>query len=294
MRKAGKLGPILVQLPPSFNFSRIERLASFLDLLPDDFDFAVEFRDLSWLRPETWKLLRGHNVAYTIVDEPLMPSDMVFTANFSYIRWHGRGKRPWFNYRYGEGELGEWVPKVKEAAERTEKVYGYFNNHFHAYAPENCIQLLEMLGKATRLQIKVRRMIQDYISGKQERLPVREVPATREEVMKLGLSRLLREFTDKKRIDRAETIRKPHVSFKEVSERAISARVKEYTIKIDPARRVIWHACDDWMKQIPEKKICKHVVRVFLSLPLKVSKEILADMIVNKKMWRFEPMHEEA
>jgi len=31
----------------------------------------------------------------------------------------------------------------------TAEVYGYFNNHYHGYAPENCIDVLEMLGIAT-------------------------------------------------------------------------------------------------------------------------------------------------
>jgi len=70
----------------------------------------------------------------------------------------------------------------------------------------------------------------------------------------------------------------------------VSARVKEYTIHIDPVNKTIRHDCADWRRQIPEKKICKHVVRVFLSLPLRTSKEILADMVVNKDLWRFSAL----
>jgi uncharacterized protein YecE (DUF72 family) len=143
MLEAEKLGPILIQLPPKFGYGSVDRLASFLALLPEKFKFAVEFREKSWLRPETWRLLEERNVAYTIVDEPLLPPETAFTADFSYFRWHGRGERPWFNYRYNEEELKEWLPRVKEAEKKTKKVYGYFNNHFHAYAPENCLQLLE-------------------------------------------------------------------------------------------------------------------------------------------------------
>lgn len=40
-----RLGPVMVQLPPSFGVEALPRLASFLDGLPDDFRFAVEFRD---------------------------------------------------------------------------------------------------------------------------------------------------------------------------------------------------------------------------------------------------------
>jgi len=179
---------------------------------------------------------------------------------------------------------------VKEAAEKTKKVYGYFNNHFHGYAPENCIQILEKLGKATRLQTKVKNRIQDYIAGKQAELPIEKAPASQKEVMKLGLSQLLREFTDAGRIDRAETIRQPDVSFQKATENMVSANVKEYVIHIDPVNRTISHDCEDWTKQYPEKRVCKHVVRVFLSLPLNLSKQILTDMVVNKDQWRFKPL----
>jgi uncharacterized protein YecE (DUF72 family) len=290
MKDAGKLGPILIQLPPGFSYNKKDSLQEFLGLLPKDHEFAVEFRNLSWLRDETWELLRKYNVAYTIVDEPLLPPKAVFTADFAYIRWHGKHTRPWFNYRYSEEELDNWVPKVKEAAQKTKKVYGYFNNHFHGYAPENCVQMLEKLGKATRLQTKVKKAIQDYIAGKQTKLPMDEAPQTPKEAEKLGLSQLLRKFTDAGRIDRAETIRKSSVSFKEATEKLVSARVKEYEVHIDPASRTIRHSCGDWARQYPEKKICKHIVRVFLSLPLELSKKILTDMVVNKESWQFQPL----
>ncbi|MEM2914044.1 MAG: DUF72 domain-containing protein [Candidatus Bathyarchaeia archaeon] len=254
LREANKLGSVLIQMPPHFDFSQIEKLSKFLILLPENFNFAIEFRDASWLRSETWSLLKEHNVAYTIVDEPLLPPTLVFTADFSYIRWHGRGEKPWFNYHYSEDELKEWVPKIKEATEKTKKVYGYFNNHFHAYAPENCLQLLEKLGKATQLQIKARRNIQDYISGKQKRLPFEKTPTTKDEAMKIGLSQLLLEFADKERIDRAETIRKSNVSFIQTTPEIISAKIKDYTVHIAPVKKIIRHKCDDWEKQYPEKR----------------------------------------
>ena len=290
MNDAGKLGPLLIQLPPEFSFSEIETLSKFIALLPESYRFAAEFRNVSWVRDETWVLLRKYNVAYTIVDEPLLPPDAVLTADFSYFRWHGRHSQPWFDYRYSEKELDEWVPKVREAAEKTKKVYGYFNNHFHGYAPENCVQILEKLGKATRLQTKVKNSIQNYIAGKQSELPMEMAKTPPKDVAKLGLSQLLREFADAGRIDRAETIRQPDVSFQKVTEEMVSAKVKEYEVHVDPVNRTIRHNCEDWVKQCPEKRVCKHVVRVFLSLPLSLSKVILTDMVVNKDQWQFEPL----
>jgi uncharacterized protein YecE (DUF72 family) len=116
----------------------------------------VEFRNLSWIREETWDLLKKFKVAYTIVDEPLLPPEVHLTADLAYFRWHGRGERPWFDYRYSKEELESWVPKVEEASRKVKKVVGYFNNHFHGYAPENCLYLIEKLGLLSEEQKRVK------------------------------------------------------------------------------------------------------------------------------------------
>jgi uncharacterized protein YecE (DUF72 family) len=146
----GKLGPVLVQLPPSFTYERdYDRLRGFLGVVPRDVRFAIEFRHPSWLKEGVWELLRDRNVANTIVDEPLLPPDTVVTADFAFIRWHGRGSRPWYNYRYSQSELAAWVPKVKEVTERAKETYGYFNNHFRGFAVENSLKMMGMLGVST-------------------------------------------------------------------------------------------------------------------------------------------------
>jgi len=172
---AEKLGPILIQLPPSFTINRDGRaLEEFLEVLPPNPQFAVEFRHLSWMKPETWEMLRRHGAAYTIVDKPLLPPEVHVTADFSYIRWHGHGSPTWYNYDYGPEELRSWVPKVKEVAEQTRRVYGYFNNHFrwqvargeqkwgYPGAAKNLVEFLEMLGIATDKQREVLKRIKQW------------------------------------------------------------------------------------------------------------------------------------
>jgi uncharacterized protein YecE (DUF72 family) len=151
LQQNGKLGCILIQLPPSLDF-QLEQIEKFFEILPLDYRFAVEFRHLSWLRPETWELLKRHNIAYVVVDEPLLPPEIHVTTDFGYFRWHGKGARLWYDYKYDVKELAPWVPKVEETAKKAGRVYGYFNNHFHGYAVENCLQVLEMLGKLTPRQ----------------------------------------------------------------------------------------------------------------------------------------------
>ncbi len=88
------------------------------------------------------------------MDEPLLPPEVHLTADFAYFRWHGKGEDIWFDYRYSKKELEPWVNKVEETAGKVKKVYGYFNNHYHGYAPENCLQLIERLGLLSEEQKK--------------------------------------------------------------------------------------------------------------------------------------------
>lgn len=144
--ESGKMGPLLIQLPPSFSYSgERDVFFSFLKNLPPDLMFAVEFRHLSWMKEEVFSELRARNVAFAIVDEPLLPPETFITAEFAFIRWHGRGTRPWYNYRYTDGELSQWVPKVKDVSSRAKKTFGYFNNHFRGFAVENSLKMLKML-----------------------------------------------------------------------------------------------------------------------------------------------------
>jgi uncharacterized protein YecE (DUF72 family) len=163
----GKMGPVLVQLPPSFTFDAdIGALKGFLKALPDDVRFAVEFRYPSWLREEAWSLLRDRNVAGVIVDEPLLPPDVVVTADFAFLRWHGRGTRPWYNYRYTDSQLKAWAPKVQDVASRVKKSFGYFNNHFRGFAVENSLKMMSLLGVSTPAQDEARARATRFIEGK--------------------------------------------------------------------------------------------------------------------------------
>jgi len=157
LKDSKKLGPLLIQLPPSFAHKDVGLLENFLEILPEDHMFAVEFRNLSWLEDteNLYSLLRKHNVANTIVDEPLLPVDLTVTANFAFIRWHGKGKRVWYNYEYSEDELDPWVDRVEKVSGQVKKVYGYFNNHFHGSAVLNSLEMLMKLGRANSKQEEI-------------------------------------------------------------------------------------------------------------------------------------------
>jgi uncharacterized protein YecE (DUF72 family) len=145
IRESGKFAAALLQLPPSLPFEP-GTIREFYESLPADLRVAVEFREKSWLEPASIDLLREFGFAYVVVDEPHLPTRLEVTAPFSYVRWHGHGASVWYDYTYSPEELASWVPRVRTLSERTEVVYGFFNNHFRGDAAMNGRSLIEQLG----------------------------------------------------------------------------------------------------------------------------------------------------
>ena len=50
-----------------------------------------------------------------------------------------------------------WVPKGQETSKSVKKIYGFFNNLYHGYVPENSLYLLEILGLLSDSQKKARK-----------------------------------------------------------------------------------------------------------------------------------------
>ncbi|MFQ5758284.1 MAG: DUF72 domain-containing protein [Candidatus Bathyarchaeia archaeon] len=290
LRLDGKLGSVLIQLPPSIEFD-LELLENFLEVLPANFRFAVEFRDMSWLREETWRLLEKHSVAYTIVDEPLLPPDVHVTTDIAYIRWHGRGRRPWYNYSYMPEELEPWMPKVKEAAEKAENVYGYFNNHYHGYAVRNCLQAMEMLGVSGPEQKKAKKAIETYFEAAVpiEKRPVALTAFMPEKIEKMSFKELLEVSMPPHKIKRAKRIKDEEVTIHEATDKHVRAQIRDYHLLIDLKKRVVFHDCADWSRCIPVKQLCKHVGKVMISLPEERAVEILRMICLQRDEWEFKP-----
>lgn len=285
----GKLACLLIQLPPKYEFD-LDHLEGFLEILPSEFNFAIEFRDLSWMREETWKVLKKHRVAYTIVDEPLLPPEPHVTADIAYFRWHGKGSRPWYNYLYDKEELKPWVPKIEKAADKVDTVVGYFNNHYHGYAVENCLQVLEMLGALTEEQQKMKKSMEQYFERKSRE--IRRKPATLEafvEAKELKLTQLLQAFMDDRRLKRAKRIKDKELEIQQVSEDQIKALIRDYHILIDLKNRVVLHDCADWSRVLPSKRFCKHVGKLMLSLDEEKAVKLLREMYAEKESWIFKP-----
>ena len=154
LKTSKKLGAILFQLPPSFTVSDFKNVEQFLDKLPNDsYDYSIEFRHPSWGTEGPWEMLKHFNIAAVMTDSPAKEnlqflSDVIITANHSFIRFHGRNTkgRYWYNYLYSEQELKPWVEKVDQIREQTKILRIYFNNHYGGKAVVNAMQFKEMNG----------------------------------------------------------------------------------------------------------------------------------------------------
>ena len=133
-----KLKVILHQLPPSFKkeTKNIDKLYSYLKILPKDLKHAVEFRDNSWIGDdEIIKMLSSFSISNCIISAPEIKCVPVCTASFVYIRMHGTAK--WYSYDYKKEELDWWIAKIQEFANNKKDVYMFFNNDTNAYAVKN-------------------------------------------------------------------------------------------------------------------------------------------------------------
>lgn len=135
------LGSVFWQLPPSFKKDRV-RLEQFLELLPTDLRFAVEFRDTSWLDDDIYRLLEEHNIAPVWVSSGKMPDDCTVTADFIYIRFHGL--EGGYTYAYSKRDLEPWAKLIARHLDEGKDAHLYFNNT-GGNAPESARMMREML-----------------------------------------------------------------------------------------------------------------------------------------------------
>jgi uncharacterized protein YecE (DUF72 family) len=97
---------------------------------------AIEFRHKSWLDKETYNFLKKKKIAFVISDSPRWPTDIVKTADFVYIRFHG--KPHLFASKYEKEELQRYAKEIKKLKPKT--LFAYFNNDAEGYAVENALE----------------------------------------------------------------------------------------------------------------------------------------------------------
>ena len=137
----GKLGPILVQLPPSLH-ADAARLEAFLAICPPRHRWAVEFRHPSWLCDEVYEVLRAHGAAL-VVHDIIKDHPDVLTADWTYYRFHGPGRR--YAGCYTQQMLADAGERIHARRGEGLDVYAYFNNDALGHAVRNARGLRKLV-----------------------------------------------------------------------------------------------------------------------------------------------------
>lgn len=149
LRRAGKLGMVLLQFPPWFTATRgnARWITGCRERLPG-LPLAVEFRHRSWVDPSRWQrvrdMLRDCDMSHVAVDTPggfdtaLPPLVEVTRPELAVVRFHGRNRATWeggaataaerFDHLYDEAELKSWVAPIQRLSGEAEQVHVLFNN----------------------------------------------------------------------------------------------------------------------------------------------------------------------
>ncbi|HET7586200.1 MAG TPA: DUF72 domain-containing protein [Gemmatimonadaceae bacterium] len=169
LRRAGKMGSILLQYPRWFGPGRTSR-----ELIRDARDRlgswtgAVELRNARWFtaadRDRTLSLLAELELPFVMVDAPqgtgssVPPIVAVTAPSLAVVRFHGRRVETWeapgvgvaerFRYLYDRDELEEWVPRLREVAREARNVHVIMNNCYANYGTTNAAELAALFGAA--------------------------------------------------------------------------------------------------------------------------------------------------
>lgn len=130
---AGKLGPVLFQLPPNLKMDAA-LLKDFLAILPRTVPAAFEFRHASWFGDETWDLLTSKNIALCVAETETMTTPDVVTANFAYYRY----RKP----TYTGGERRSMIDRLGQHISECRNAFAYFK---HEETPEGALYAVELL-----------------------------------------------------------------------------------------------------------------------------------------------------
>ncbi|MFD2122130.1 DUF72 domain-containing protein [Streptomyces cirratus] len=146
LAEAGRLGAVLFQFPPWFTpGARAEAVLHRIRKRAPEWPVAVEFRHPDWWRDgqreRTEALLKDLDATAVAVDTaPELPTSIppvtpVTSPELAVVRFHGRSpawgtgsKEDRFRHTYTQGELSEWLPRLRTLADRVEQLHVLFNN----------------------------------------------------------------------------------------------------------------------------------------------------------------------
>ncbi len=150
-----KLAVVLVQMPPQFEGSKenAQNLRKFLEHLPNDIRFAIEFRNRDWMIEWTFEELEKNKVALCFCEGSWIPRELMFQAieklenDFAYVRFMGERDLLHFDkiYRNEDTLLQIWKEEIEKI--KAKNIFVYFSNFFEGHAPASVNKLKKLFGQ---------------------------------------------------------------------------------------------------------------------------------------------------
>jgi uncharacterized protein YecE (DUF72 family) len=137
LSQAGKLGPVLFQLPPNLK-ADAKLLEEFLAVLPRGVTSAFEFRHASWFTDEIFALLKSCNRALCVAETEERVTPDVVTADFCYYRY----RKP----SYTPEERQAMVDRIQEHRDQGRDVFAYFK---HEETPQGALYAADIFKTVT-------------------------------------------------------------------------------------------------------------------------------------------------
>ena len=169
LKKAGKLGALLMQFPWSFRFTS-ENRDFFIQLRRafHEFPLVAEMRHASWMSEEAIGTFQDYNVGFCNIDQPAytkaMPATSYLTSAIGYVRLHGRNpgnslgafqpdapRQQQHNYLYSGYDLHDWKKRIEKLQKNAEATYVVFNNDALGKSLVNALQLQQTFDASRRL-----------------------------------------------------------------------------------------------------------------------------------------------
>lgn len=177
LKKAERLGGLLIQFPYSYSFN--DASVNYMKKLNEVFNQYkrfIEVRHKSWMNEKVFELFNKMDAAFCTIDQPLIGQaisfEPVITNDTAYIRFHGRNEEAWkksiknfgrkqsydeqnerYKYLYSPGELLEIEQKIKSVQQKVKEVYVIMNNHPQGDAAANAFEMIHYLENKEKVEM---------------------------------------------------------------------------------------------------------------------------------------------
>src|SRR5436309_11003267 len=121
-----RLGLVLYQLPPFFKCD-LQKLETFISVLPRGISAAFEFRHPSWFTSDVYRLLEKYHLALCIHDADEHRTPLEPTAPFAYVRLR--------RTEYSGPLRREWQKRMQHWADTGIDVFAYIKHEDNPNAP---------------------------------------------------------------------------------------------------------------------------------------------------------------